>query len=565
MKTRGGLKRACARNNNTDEECRAKEVRRKTKEDVTLKKKNNSTNDDLEDDEVEWNNTRENMEDMSEDESEKEDENGDEDGDDDDDYSDEDCSNGDGDGDEDGDEDERISDSEGEEEEEEEGDDVDENEYVASKEITAVDENEDPASKEIAVSNKSLGRRTKSRGKRGIPTSLRTRLCIANFQNFIKRLSPKQREAVNEIGFGCLLELEITQICGNLGMWLVRNINPYSLELTLAPNSSFRITEVDVYLALKLSCGPKYVEEAKDRGNDEVVQDSILKWKRRWGVSKGVTAPVTTKMPNEILNHGHDDDFKVDFVIYTFSSLLYGHQARHCNYKLLMSLLEPSQICNFNWCQYVIRALVKAVKEFRKNPSGFFCGPLIVVLLCYLDRVEFESRTFERKFPILSGWDDKKVTERRDAELREDGYGQGYVVPRMNLIKLHQLGCVPDQDFVRLNQILMNLPTLDNQSEGGPSVDVDIIPPSTDIGERKGRGDQGTSSSQIHNDKKVYIEKVMAVNKKLSSSVLEWNEVMNEASKFFPSSNFTFFKKCLSMSFIWVVRVLIRWKRNQVK
>ncbi|XP_074298646.1 uncharacterized protein LOC141629566 [Silene latifolia] len=354
----------------------------------------------------------------------------------------------------------------------------------------------------------------------------------------MKGLSPEQREAINEIGFGCLLELDITQICGDLGIWLVRNINPYSLTLSLAPNSSFCITEVDVYLALKLPCGPKYVEEAKDRGNDEVVEEAIINWKKRWGVRKGVTAPVTTTMPDKILTHGHGDNFKVDFVIYTFSNLLYGHQARHCNYKLLMALLEPSQICNFNWCEYVIRALVKAVKEFRKNPSGFFCGPLIVVLLLYLDRVEFESSTVERKFPILLGWDDKKVTERKNNELRAGGYGQGCVVPPMNLIKLYQLGYVPQQDFVRLKQILMNLPRLYNQREGGPSVDIDAIPQSTDVGERRGEGDQGTSSSQIHEEKKAYIESVLAVNKKLSTSLLEWNEVMNKASKFFPCSKF---------------------------
>ncbi|XP_074302420.1 uncharacterized protein LOC141633978 [Silene latifolia] len=487
IKSRGGLKRVGTRNNDSDEECRAKNVRSKTGEDPILHKKPNNTEDLLGDDEVDTSLTIENM---SEDEyeDEEEDENGDED-----------C---DGEGDSSNDEEEGKSESgedgdsvyESEGEEEDDGVDESKGEEVGD----GVDGNEDAASKEIAPSNKTPARRNKSRGKRGIPMeigssevnvfpkSLRTRVCIAKFQNFMKRLSPEQREAVNEIGFGCLLELDITQICGDLGIWLVRNINPYSLTLTLAPNSSFRITEVDVYLALKLSCGPKYVEEAKDRGNDEVVEEAIINWKKRWGVRKGVTAPVTTTMPDKILTHGHGDNFKVDFVIYTCSNLLYGDQARHCNYKLLMALLEPSQICNFNWCEYVIRALVKVRKEFRKNPS-ILHGPLIVVTLLYLDRVEFESSTVERKFPILLGWDDKKVTERKNNELRAGGYGQGCVVPPMNLNKLYQLGYVPQQDFIRLKQILMNLPRLYNQREGGPSVDIDAIPRSTDVGEREGR------------------------------------------------------------------------------
>ncbi|KAK9751058.1 hypothetical protein RND81_02G238600 [Saponaria officinalis] len=91
-------------------------------------------------------------------------------------------------------------------------------------------------------------------------------------------------------------------------------------------------------------------------------------------------------------------------------------------------------------------------------------------VLCYLDRFDFELREFERTFPILEGWTDERVKARLKSEEKAGGFGKGSVVPRQNIIILHQKGYISDKDFNRLqpidNEQQLILPIRDATTEG---------------------------------------------------------------------------------------------------
>lgn len=49
----------------------------------------------------------------------------------------------------------------------------------------------------------------------------------------VEQLSPAQRQAVKDIGLGSLLDLQITNLPRQMGLWLVENFNPRSCTLQL--------------------------------------------------------------------------------------------------------------------------------------------------------------------------------------------------------------------------------------------------------------------------------------------------------------------------------------------
>ena len=67
----------------------------------------------------------------------------------------------------------------------------------------------------------------------------------------LEGLQPKQKVAIEEIGFDSLLQLRCTKIDHGLCFWLVNNLNPYSYTLEVY-NTYIKFLEMDVEFILGL-------------------------------------------------------------------------------------------------------------------------------------------------------------------------------------------------------------------------------------------------------------------------------------------------------------------------
>ncbi|CAI9089823.1 OLC1v1024463C1 [Oldenlandia corymbosa var. corymbosa] len=91
------------------------------------------------------------------------------------------------------------------------------------------------------------------------------------------------------------------------------------------------------------------------------------------------------------------------------------------------SLINVDQIKELKWCEYIITALKFTVLEWKRNP-GHHTGPLVFVVLAYMDRVIPDSKyRRSRKFPIIAHWTTDDVNKRAAHERNGNGFGSGII------------------------------------------------------------------------------------------------------------------------------------------
>ncbi|KAJ8430043.1 hypothetical protein Cgig2_014203 [Carnegiea gigantea] len=79
---------------------------------------------------------------------------------------------------------------------------------------------------------------------------LQSRMSPSGFVDMIDNFNEAQKKAIQDMGFGGFLHLQVTELPGDLCKWLVDRFNPYS-----SPDKRIEITLIDVHLTLALPIG----------------------------------------------------------------------------------------------------------------------------------------------------------------------------------------------------------------------------------------------------------------------------------------------------------------------
>ncbi|CAI9112472.1 OLC1v1012926C1 [Oldenlandia corymbosa var. corymbosa] len=219
-----------------------------------------------------------------------------------------------------------------------------------------------------------------------------------------------QRQAIRDMGFGALLDLKIKNISTVLCSFLANNFQTSVRQGPLNGNNVLDIKQEDVVTILGLPHGPKPVEEFKH--NDPAITDHVEMvdaFKKRMGYSNKFLPTRSTAAQLIAGRKDFGDDFKRDFLVFVVSTFLHGNTTSRITMNILKSLVNMNEVTEYNWCQYVIDALVKGCKSHHDGKP--FTGPITFFLLCYLDRCKYE-RAHPRSFPVIKCWDQKMLDDR---------------------------------------------------------------------------------------------------------------------------------------------------------
>ncbi|VFQ62716.1 unnamed protein product [Cuscuta campestris] len=116
--------------------------------------------------------------------------------------------------------------------------------------------------------------------------SIKTRMSPKTIIELLKNLSEEQKEDVREMGFGRLLQLDISHLPLQLGYWLVENFDTRNVSLKLPSKKEIHINETSIHSTIGFPMGGESVMK-KNGEKSEEVREVMRAWKLQFPVQKG--------------------------------------------------------------------------------------------------------------------------------------------------------------------------------------------------------------------------------------------------------------------------------------
>ncbi|KAL4571547.1 hypothetical protein LXL04_018308 [Taraxacum kok-saghyz] len=206
---------------------------------------------------------------------------------------------------------------------------------------------------------------------------IRTRVSPKSFIDVIKGLNKKQKEAVEEIGFGSFIGMKLKHIPTRLGFFVVDN---YDKEANC------------------IRLGHEYLEITKDKISDA------------FGLpANGVEMESLEECnkDNELLKRWND----------MFDE--------HIEENLLNKLVENvDKIQEIDWCQFLQDCLKVSRDNWDpKAPNDTYNGQLTLLVLIYADGVKYSKHLKPRRLPLIQSWSNFDIETRERIEIAEGKFG----------------------------------------------------------------------------------------------------------------------------------------------
>nr|GMC97383.1 uncharacterized protein LOC109155335 [Ipomoea batatas] len=213
-----------------------------------------------------------------------------------------------------------------------------------------------------------------------------------------------------------------------MGLWLVENFDPRSCTLKLQNGQTIHITADDVAAVLGLPKGNIEITKRTVKAMPEILKE----W--RWFFEK-TTAYITPKaLKRKMLEvDAADPWFKRHFALLVMSVLVDPMVNGYVTQNYIDHLLDVGNIQNLNWSQLVINALINSKQLWMKSTDKLYGGPIVFLMIFYVDRVVLFRRIVPRSFPAIKNWTFKLLSRRECDEIKSGGFGYGHVDTALRL------------------------------------------------------------------------------------------------------------------------------------
>ncbi|XP_031107888.1 uncharacterized protein LOC116012485 isoform X1 [Ipomoea triloba] len=213
-----------------------------------------------------------------------------------------------------------------------------------------------------------------------------------------------------------------------MGLWLVENFDPRSCTLQLQNGHTIHITVDDVTAVLGLPKGNIEITKRTAKAIPEILKE----W--RWFFEK-TTAYITPRALRRKMVEVDvvDPWFKCNFALLVMSALIDPMVNGYVNQNYIDHLLDVGNIPNLNWSQMVINALINSKQVWMKSAAKLYGGPILFLMVFYVDRVVLFRRIVPRVFPAIKNWTFKLLSKRERDEIKLGGFGYGHVDTALRL------------------------------------------------------------------------------------------------------------------------------------
>ncbi|KAL6549672.1 hypothetical protein OROHE_008403 [Orobanche hederae] len=251
--------------------------------------------------------------------------------------------------------------------------------------------------------------------------SLPSRCNLITFTKTLSKLNEKQVSAIDEMGFQAVRDLNINTIPSRLAYWVVDNFNHNSSELLLTRNRRILVTEDDVTRVYGFPKWKRFVQRFQKKDESQLF-DEMMDY-----IPDTQRHKITIKKLHEAALCCIDGGawFKRLFMVAIQATFMESTANGYVSPFILNCLSDVNRIKDWNWSEYVMRSLIENKTAYAEENASHFVGPLLFLMLFYVDRVRYKVQKTLREFPVIANWTTKLLRSREKAEIKGGCFGDG--------------------------------------------------------------------------------------------------------------------------------------------
>ncbi|RLN12245.1 hypothetical protein C2845_PM09G02040 [Panicum miliaceum] len=252
----------------------------------------------------------------------------------------------------------------------------------------------------------------------GQPEIGNSRLSPGHIYRLMQTFSQLKRDLVTAIGFGGMLCIpNLTKLNLKFSLWLLNQVYVETQTIVLDDSHMIRFFDEDVEKVFGIPCGPRKVD-----GRDaHVSPESVAFMRSSLGLvdkephSLKRVESVLAKELTESSSRLEQECFQIAFVIYVMGHLL-APSLKHdyVSVDYWGALKNADHIIHYNWCNYVVRAVLDAAIKVQSGWHGK--GPMTIpgchlfLQVFYLDNMDLGCYTLPHKvFPRIKEFNSERM------------------------------------------------------------------------------------------------------------------------------------------------------------
>lgn len=203
----------------------------------------------------------------------------------------------------------------------------------------------------------------------------------------LQRLTPEQKDAVKNMGFGSILGLRCRTLRRGLCLWLLERFNTSQCSLNIC-GEDVPLSPHDVELVMGLAANGKDVVNS---GPDKAIADLRRLYN---ATNRGISIHL---LEEKLANPEAGENFKRAFVLYTLGTVLSPTARLDVSPSFLHFLTNVDAIHQYNWGKFLLERLVREVTRFRQGKQRAVGGCLLFLQVSYY----FGTHHLKSIFPCI--------------------------------------------------------------------------------------------------------------------------------------------------------------------
>ena len=193
----------------------------------------------------------------------------------------------------------------------------------------------------------------------------------------VKSLSPQQRQAVIDMGFGPFLQLKTNQLPLKLGYFLVENFKPTKMSVKLKScHMKFSTKGVNKMLGLPMTgVDLEHVDPC------HVTDAMFVAWQNQFPDKKCTNGNYVLHIRNSTQA---DDLFKLNFIA-LFVNTFGETEVSGCKLSNIQKIIAVGNISKINWCKFICDCMERSTYKWRPNDKhSYYPGPFPVLMVRHM-------------------------------------------------------------------------------------------------------------------------------------------------------------------------------------